>query len=317
MSGVSEPGWHGRRERGSRLGIRALLAVAGLVGRRIARVVLAGVMVYFFLFARSARIASRQWLQLHLDRVRPRDVFRHLYAFATVALDRFFFVRGDLDGLSLSYEGREHLEALKAQGRGAVLLGSHLGSFEAMAAFSRDHDLPVHPVMYTAHARRISSLLERENPRLLERIIEIEPGDPSYVLKLKRCVEQGGFVALLADRAVEGRPVPVEFFGREAWLPGGPYLVAATLGCPIFFCVGIYSEPNRYRLLCEPFAERVELPRETREAALAAHAQRLATRLEELGRAHPFNWFNFFDFWAVPGPAGPPPRRPASAAEAP
>jgi predicted LPLAT superfamily acyltransferase len=60
---------------------------------------------------------------------------------------------------------------------------------------------------------------------------------------------------------------------------------------------GLFSGPNRYELLCEPFCDVLTLDREARDEALRAHAQRYASRLEEVVKRAPYNWFNFYDFW--------------------
>jgi predicted LPLAT superfamily acyltransferase len=80
-------------------------------------------------------------------------------------------------------------------------------------------------------------------------------------------------------------------------LPVGPYLLAAILRCPIYLTFGLFHEPNRYDLYCEPFAERVELPRAAREEAARGYVQRYADRLEHFCRLAPDNWFNFYDYW--------------------
>ena len=67
---------------------------------------------------------------------------------------------------------------------------------------------------------------------------------------------------------------------------------------------GLYTAPDRYDLHCEPFAERVLLPRQGRRAALEGYAQEFADRLARHCRMAPMNWFNFYDFWAPP--AGEP-----------
>ncbi|MGE5489800.1 MAG: glycosyltransferase family 2 protein, partial [Actinomycetota bacterium] len=77
----------------------------------------------------------------------------------------------------------------------------------------------------------------------------------------------------------------------------GPFILAALLECPVFlfFCT---READGYHVHFEPFAERIELPRGRRVEAIAALAQRYADRLAALCRRAPFQWFNFFDFWA-------------------
>jgi predicted LPLAT superfamily acyltransferase len=71
------------------------------------------------------------------------------------------------------------------------------------------------------------------------------------------------------------------------------------LGCPVYlmFC---RREGARFRLSVERFAERIELPRGRRDEALAAYAARYAGRLEAQALADPYQWYNFFDFWAPP-----------------
>ena len=62
-----------------------------------------------------------------------------------------------------------------------------------------------------------------------------------------------------------------------------------------------YAVADRHRLSPEALtfiAERIELPRGRREAAIAVYAQRYADRLAVLCQRAPFQWFNFFDFWA-------------------
>jgi predicted LPLAT superfamily acyltransferase len=113
--------------------------------------------------------------------------------------------------------------------------------------------------------------------------------------------------------------LPVPFLGAEARFPVGPMAVAALLKAPVVLGFGLWLGPRRYELRFEPFAERVELPRATRDAALGVWLGRYTARLSEVCRAHPYNWFNFYDFWGeeegarAPGcsrPAAPPPSDP-------
>ena len=53
-----------------------------------------------------------------------------------------------------------------------------------------------------------------------------------------------------------------------------------------------------YHTYVEPFALPSDLPRDRREALLADAAARFAARLEYYCRLAPFQWFNFYPFWA-------------------
>ncbi len=85
--------WLQTRERSNILAIRMLVWIALFLGRRVARLVLFPVAAYFLVFGRSARQASRIYLSRVSGRTATfRDVFRHFYTFATVALDRVYFL---------------------------------------------------------------------------------------------------------------------------------------------------------------------------------------------------------------------------------
>jgi predicted LPLAT superfamily acyltransferase len=73
------------------------------------------------------------------------------------------------------------------------------------------------------------------------------------------------------------------------------------LKCPVYLTFGLYRDPDTYELHCEPFADRIELPRKERQAALARYAQKYAERLESYVKRAPDNWFNFYDFWRKTG----------------
>ena len=103
---------------------------------------------------------------------------------------------------------------------------------------------------------------------------------------------------MLGDRITTGdKVVPVEFLGRPALLPMGPMVLASMLGAPVILFFGVHLGARRYEVRFEPFADRLAVERSTRTADLTAWAQRFAARLEGVCRAHPYNWFNFYDFW--------------------
>ena len=82
--------------------------------------------------------------------------------------------------------------------------------------------------------------------------------------------------------------------------PVGPHLLAAVLGAPVMLAFGLWRGPRHYEVRFEPFAD--PLPPgggrgPARQAAVAERVRRYAGRLEAVCRAHPRNWFNFFDIW--------------------
>lgn len=297
---MSEQGgaWLQQRERGSALGIRALLLTHRICGRGFVRVVLHVVAFYYALFAGTARRASRSYLRRVQGHARFSDVVRHIATFAQCAFDRVLLAAGRMDGFTFTRDGHQHLEALTRAKRGAILLGAHLGSFEAMRAMGGHEQFPINVVVHFENARRITAMLRAIAPDFDARIIAIDPDAPHWVLRVQECIEAGELVAVLGDRTGLGEAsVEVSLLGGKVRLPTGPYALAAVLRCPIYLTFGLFHAPSTYALSCEPFAEKVELPRGRREQELAALTQRYADRLGEYARRAPLNWFNFFELW--------------------
>ena len=300
-------GWLSQRERGTVFVIHATFRLATLAGRTLMKPLVAVIAMWYRLTDRKAVRASRDWL----TRVRGRRpgfwaVYRHIHTFAQVTLDRIFLVTGKTRGLRFTRTGDHLLAAQQATGRGAVLLGAHVGSFEAMRSGGDEDRLQIHILGHFANARMINELLSRLDPARAAKVVHIGDDPVGVMARVHDRVAAGDFVAVLGDRTgLNERTVEVPFFGAPARFPAGPFLLASLLRCPVYLVFGLYRRPDRYDLFCEPFADSLHLPRKHRDEALRDVVRRYAERLEHYARSAPENWFNFYDFWqpARPGEA--------------
>lgn len=307
-SGRTEPpalasNWLSVPERGALWGIQSIFWMATMLGRTPARLFLLFLALYYVLVDRKVTEASRIWWRhVHQQSHVPWGlVFGHVRRFAHVTLDRIFLLTGRVRRFTFTRTGDHYLEALVQKRQGAILLGAHLGSYEAMRLGGVEDQVPINIIGNFSNAKMINALLERLNRNMAARVIHADPNDFAFIFKVQERIEAGEMVAILGDRVAEGQPsVEVEFFGEPARFPSGPFLIASLLKCPVYLTFGLYHEPNRYDLYCEPFSECITLPRRNREAALRAEAQRFAQRLEAFARRAPDNWFNFYNFWSKP-----------------
>lgn len=294
---AGDQAWRSNAEKGSVLGARFVLFVLTAFGRGPARLFLRVLAFYYVLFAREARRGARAFL----ERVHPRVTFGMLYTqvlrFTQVTLDGVFLLAGKGDALTIRRNGHEHIAGLRDRKEGAILLGAHLGSMYVMRAQSAAESVPVYAVVYTKHAENINRVLSEVAPDSQARLLQMGEG-VDFMLKIREHVEAGSLIALLGDRVGrDQRAVEVDFLGGKARFPTGPYILASALKCPVYLTFGIYRDPDRYELFCEPFADRVELPRARRQEALREYVERYAARLEHHASRAPDNWFNFYDFW--------------------
>jgi len=295
---VAEQEWSAQPERSNTLAIRFIAWVALTLGRRVARLFLYPICLYFFLFAGEARSASKQYLRKVLGR-EPHisDGLRHIHTFASTILDRVFLLNGRFDMFEIHTHLDAEARALIERKQGCILLGAHLGSFEVTRAYAAEIDGPAASVvMYEENARKLNSVLKAINPDLAQQVIAL--GKIDSMLKVEQALQRGEFIGILADRGLEqgGASVSCDFLGESARFPTGPVRMAYMLRSPVLLMVGVYRGGKRYDLHFELLADmgnstlpRNELIRQTQ--------QRYVERIEYYCRNAPYNWFNFYDFW--------------------
>lgn len=291
--------WRERPERGGRRITRFYMWLCITAGRRLARPILYGIALYFFLSAPKERRASAAYLRRVTGRAPgSMRVYRHIFTFSTVIMDRLFFLARRLEHLSVATHGVEAFEPLLAGKKGFLLASAHFGSFEALRvlAISENH-LPVKTLMYMDNATQLNEILASVNPAVAESVIPL--GRPGAMLEVKEWVGRGGIVGILADRITKGDKVTrLDFLGAPADFPLGPWLLAGMLGVPVVLCFAVYCGKGHYDVFFERLCEEECVSRETRQEFAERLAARYAERLAYHCRRRPYNWFNFFNFWA-------------------
>jgi len=297
--------WLDRPEGGSAWALRLFAAVARGFGRTASRLVLLPITAYFLLRRAPERRASRAYLARVLGR-EPTwlDVARHIHTFAGVTLDRVYFLTGELQRFDWRLIGIEQLHAAMDLGRGVLLIGAHVGSFDALRAASRLRpDVTVRVVLDAQHSPALSAILKQLNPEIAAGIINPRQNGTAVALEIGAALGEGALVTMLGDRGRPGNPTAsVEFLGGVARFPTAPWQIAAALHVPVVLCVGLYRGGNRYDLHFELLASDLQVARRQREQQLRRVIQDFADRLAALVREAPYNWFNFYDFWNEPAP---------------
>ena len=292
--------WTQQPERGSRFWLWTIVWLALNVGRGTARILLYPISAFFLLFAKQSRQASQTYLtRLENKPAGWLGTFRHYHTFAETILDRVFVFVGRSDFLGLDVQGFNLLQAQLDKGEGCLLLGAHFGSFELLRGLglTRQH-LPIKALVYQDNSPIVRTLFQHLNPSLAAQVINIGAADS--LVGVDQHVGQGGMLAILGDRSIllGGKRVRCEFLGEPAWFPAAPTLLAHLLKVPVIFFYCLRLGPGRYSIRFERFAERIELPRQNRDAAIAEWVRRYAAKLEQHCRLAPYNWFNFYDFWS-------------------
>lgn len=77
--------------------------------------------------------------------------------------------------------------------------------------------------------------------------------------------------------------------GHEAYFPIGPFRIAGTLNYPSTVAFAFREKNRTYQLSASPVQESNMKP----EDLMDLYIDLLESKL----RKHPYQWFNFYDFW--------------------
>src|SRR6266699_575051 len=105
-------------------------------------------------------------------RLRWWHVFRHFHCFAATILDRVYLLRGEFEHFNVTLHGKEMLHRQMETGKGCMLLGSHLGSFEVLRTLGvTQRNFPLKVLMDVEHNQNITRLLDALNPKIASTVI--------------------------------------------------------------------------------------------------------------------------------------------------
>ncbi|WP_434145622.1 glycosyltransferase family 2 protein [Photobacterium leiognathi] len=308
--------WSSHAERGTILGIKTLLAVYSLLGRKAFNVLLKAVMGYYYLTGKKARKASEDYLEQlesyasdnQLALPSKLNSYDHLLSFGHTMLDKLVAWKGDYSENNLTIHGDEHFNELAKRQQGIVVLGSHLGNLELCRALSSRHpNIKINALVFTEHAERFNAVLKAINPDSDLNLIQVNELGADTAIMLQQKVEQGEWLVIVGDRTSvtkEQRVVWADFLGKPAPFPQGPFILASVLKVPVYTLFGLRDDSQatpHFDVYFEPFSEQLILPRKTRETALQETVQQYASRLESYTIKAPLQWYNFFNFWQLSG----------------
>jgi len=202
-----------------------------------------------------------------------------------------------------SVVGYSRIVEAREQGNGVLLLTGHLGNWEIGGLMLAEMRQPIHVVLVPD----IFPAVERARRALHERagISEIRV-DRSFAptLAVLRALKSNAIVAMQGDRDFNNTGIAVPFFGKEAFFPRGPLLMAMSTSATVLPAFIVRVPDGRYRAIVE---EPLAIVREgDRETALAENVRRYVAILERYVAANPEQWYCFYPFWEDPS-RGPSP----------
>jgi predicted LPLAT superfamily acyltransferase len=331
-NGTRAPHWSEQKEQSAGYWhIRLLLVMFRIFPVILLRLAAYPVALAYCFFSKTARDSSRLFLKQAAacfkregKKFSPR-VFRHILAFSLtviekveawggkVKFDRIRFQDDDIGDLTGRLERKE----------GAFLICSHLGNAEllrGLASFNRtglSREIPVTSIVDFSVTAYFNRMLKELNHHSDLRVIGAGDIGPDTIILLQERLEQGGLVVIAGDRTsakTRDKYFLFPFLGRDAPFAYGSFFLAALLNVPVYFVFalrrGDVSLFPRYDMHVHKSGIIFDCPRRERAGRVEKLARSFVEYLEYYCRQHPYQWYNFYDFWSLPTPleVDEPPR---------
>ena len=235
------------------------------------------------------RVERRGAYLFHRRRGRSRieaaiDVYRSFYHFGQAIIDRFAVYAGQQ--FSVTVENRDLYYGRVHNKDGFIMLFSHVGNTEIAGYFLSTPDKPLHILAYGGESPVVMEHRRQVLARNNIDMITVQPNDMNHIYHIGDVLQRGEILAAAADRRSGEATVTCTFMGESALFPSGPFRICQVVKQPVLLVFVIKEDAKSYHVYCEQLQPTKDI------------ASQYAQAVEHFALKYPYQWFNFYDFWA-------------------
>lgn len=252
------------------------------------------VVLYYFLFAKNVKVALKDYYA-HLNiPFSNKNFFNHLFNYAVATSDRFIS-KAHPENYHFINQNREQL--LSEVKNGSILLSNHFGGWAVASNYFSASDVKINVVMNEAmiqNAKEFEAMINKKNEACVN-IIDLSKGNIATSISIGTALLNNESVAFMGDRALnEKYEYPMPFFNDTAHFNKNPFLFAYKTKKPIMVIFVVYQTIKTYEMIFE----KIELDYTLNENdAIHKGIEQYVQILSNTLIKHPFQWFNFYNFW--------------------
>lgn len=287
------------RVKGNGIGTRLFISIISTVGVLPAYFILFFASMQYTILDRKTKTILREFRTIAGLKCSWVDIFRHFYSFGMSLIDRYAFLITQKSFFTFSTNNENLIENEVKKGKGVILLGAHFGNWELAGNLLQGRmSTKINFLMFDAESKEVKDALRKTAENSPVNIIFVGNDSPDATIALVNALNRGEIVCLHGDRILgEQRFEEVNFLGKTARFPIGPFVLSVATGAPVipFFTVktGIlhYSftalEPIRFDTIS----------RNERQVKIHSAVVAYVSALESIVRKYPLQWFNYYNFW--------------------
>lgn len=245
-----------------------------------------------FTILKNLSIAFPQWSKeerIRVGRQSMKNLCYNFFEFFTLPLCGKRWLENEV-----IFEGYEYFEKARAQGKGVLLMGCHLGSGDMAIAAMAMKSGGLHVISKKFRNRFLNQLWFGVRERMGTQFID--PHGRSTAFDILRACRNKDSVAFIIDQFM-GKPFGIEtrFFGRKTGTAYGLALFNMKTTAPVMPMYTYRDETGKNHVVCDP-----EIPAETetdRDLQIQKMTQKYNDKVEEIVKRHPEQWMWIHRRW--------------------
>ncbi|MCI1208879.1 MAG: hypothetical protein LKF96_05485 [Treponema sp.] len=304
----------------SYLPLKILLILFKIFPSTLLRAIAYPVSFFYFIFSVRARTSAVEYQKQFINFTQGKiftkpHAFRQILAFSLTLIEKTEGWAGKVTLKNVEFQN-DDIKLLIQQldeGKGALLICSHLGNAEllrSLANYNRtgvSHPISVSSVIDISTTQNFNRMLKEINPESMMNIISSNDIGPETIIQLSQEIDHGGLVVIAGDRTsanTRNRYLNQKFLGKTAQFAYGVYFLTALLNVPTYFVFALRKKPTglfpRYTMYVHKSAVNFTCSRKERENRIEKLCKEFTEKLEKYCILYPFQWYNFYNFWALP-----------------
>ena len=316
---VSEQ-WYDVKELHGHFGLTITFILLKLLPAVCVRILAFPVGFCYFLFSKKANAASRLYLKnlkafAETKQAKTRikvSALRHIVSFAISLTEKMEVWLGKFSFKQIHFQNDDVKDLIQnlENKHGAMVIVSHLGNSEMLRGLAHSaetgvsYQFPVNAILDTKVTAGFNAMVNKINASATTDIFSADDIGPDTILILQENIERGELVVIAGDRMsanTKNRFIMQDFLGKPAPFAYGAYLLTALINAPTYFMFGVRKKDisifPQYDMYVHKNPVDFDCSRKERKERIKQTIENYARELEQLCLIHPYQWFNFFDFW--------------------
>ena len=292
--------WNGQSQ-AKVIGFKIFVFILNSFGLKPAYLILRFVSFYYFLFSKPNKYIREYFIQAHgYSKLKARlAVYKNNFILGQTIIDKVAVMAGAKNPFKVIHKNGEMLDELTAIGKGGILISAHIGNWEVAGQGLNRLGTAFNVLMYSNEKEDVKQYMDGVMKEKKINIIAINEETKSHIIELHKAFTNNELVVMHGDRYREGaKTLTANFFGKPAKFPAGPFIMAAKFGVPLCIVFAVKTDKHTYQFSTE---KPIQVDRVRGDAQLEKVCQDLlqqyVTQVENMVKAYPHQWFNYYDFW--------------------